>query len=365
MSDKAKLDTSKPTKHDLLIELESIRASLSEQEARDELDIESIPVLNDTIPLPPTQTPPPEEAHTGDSLDDETQLRAAYKSTLEAAENLVGETTAPLGYDPEDYEFELKLEGIIEEEANALADTPDETAAADISQDDTQTRIEVQKLEHERKQAQNKDDEPDYEQALAALAETPLLDEAPLPPLPGQQSLFDEHADKAHDEHTNAEAPSMEKAPQPNGAHPADKSDRIKSTQRSKEPSQATLEQADAFEATAKASEEPEEEPYVRPKAHGENPFLPQHIRERLTSSRNQLMEDLAEVDNTLKKPPSAHGKPSAFNRKEGDQKTTNKEAEQIQKEIIDQLVEKFLPEIEAELRAHIEQRLLSAKGRE
>lgn len=355
--DKSRQVKSKPTKQELLHELESIRASLSET---DELDLNDIPVLVDSVQHE-------DAAHTAEAKEDddnESLLRAAYKSTLAEAEELVASASDPLGYseyDPEDYDFELKLDGIVDEVDSA---SPAE------SEEDTQTRFQARHIEHDQKNAQ---DEPHYEQQLEALAEPPLHDEAPLKPLPGQQSLFDDSSAKnalpkqqAQQNNTDNEHPV--EAPDPEAASKQEKSKEahFEPVETQLELTPVEKEPASESNATEAESEEKPQEsaPYIPPKAHGENPFLPQHIRERLTSSRNQLMEDLAQVDNTLKKPPQGKpSQPSAFQRDGGqedknDVKTSQKEAEQLQRDIIDQLVQKFLPEIEAELRLQLEKQL-------
>ncbi|MBU2986020.1 hypothetical protein KO528_11720 [Saccharophagus degradans] len=348
-------DKPKPTKQELLNELESIRASLSE--SGEPIDLEDIPVLVDTI------------AHNQPEFEDDTDeamLRAAYKATLDDAQDYLKNQTpnktphipasdaaAPSDLNSEDYEFELKLEGIIEEqinqenEANAQAEQHEpatsEAEAAPETQleakaNTSQTRIEVQQRALETPAQESElEDELDIE----SLVEAHLLDDTPTKPLPGQQSLFDEAAHPDSD--VAASGDNTAKSKQEDTTKPVEQ-----------DPKQAEKSQK-VFD---------ESEVYIRPKASGENPFLPAHIRERLTSSRNQLMEDLAQVDSTLKKPPSSHGKPaqpSAFTRVTPAEppKKEAEDSEAIQQEIIDQLVAKFLPEIEAELRAHLEKRLI------
>jgi len=74
----------------------------------------------------------------------------------------------------------------------------------------------------------------------------------------------------------------------------------------------------------------------------GENPFLPQHIRERLSKNKASMMEDLAHVGETL----SRH------------KKDKQEAATEAQHQLIDELVAKYLPEIEKELRERLHQSL-------
>lgn len=359
----------KPTKQELLNELESIRASLSE--SGEPLSLEDIPVLMDTF----QHSQPGEEASNnekpkGGEISDEASLRAAYKATLDdardyvktqaadSAETAPNQVDAATSLDSEDYEFELKLEGIVEEQINqenaanekaskqAAPPEPEPTTANLATETEprgtetkrpakeAQTRIQTQE-----QNLNTHPTDPEDELNIESLVEAHLLDDTPIKPLPGQQSLFDE-------------------ATQADVAAATDKATESAQTEKKDDNETAEIK---ASEKSAKVFDE--SEVYVRPKATGENPFLPAHIRERLSSSRNQLMEDLAQVDHTLKKPPSSHGKPvppSAFNRPASTEQTKpeDSEAVAIQQEIIDQLVAKFMPEIEAELRAHLEKRL-------
>lgn len=75
-----------------------------------------------------------------------------------------------------------------------------------------------------------------------------------------------------------------------------------------------------------------------------ENPFLPEHIRERLTQNKNTILEELAHVGESLSK--------------HRNRAKIGKEADADANILIDELVAKYLPQIEKELRAKLKQQL-------
>lgn len=84
-----------------------------------------------------------------------------------------------------------------------------------------------------------------------------------------------------------------------------------------------------------------------RPAAKGENPFLPQHIRERLTQNKNSILEELAHVGESLNR----HDKSSSMAKQEHS-------SDDPDDALIDELVAKYLPKIEFELRARLKEQL-------
>lgn len=110
----------------------------------------------------------------------------------------------------------------------------------------------------------------------------------------------------------------------------------------------------------------------VLPMARGENPFLPAHIRERLTQGKNSFLEEIALVSESLKKTASRpEKKPESGKKPEPEEKpeiiapkTTpdtaakKNSAENDHSKIVDELVASYLPRIEKELRTKLLQAL-------
>lgn len=87
------------------------------------------------------------------------------------------------------------------------------------------------------------------------------------------------------------------------------------------------------------------------PKAKGENPFLPKHIRERLKSTNSQLVEAIAQTTDSLL--PRQSSSTPALNSQAN---TESIESESTSSSVlVDQLVEEYLPKIEAELRKRLQ----------
>jgi len=84
-----------------------------------------------------------------------------------------------------------------------------------------------------------------------------------------------------------------------------------------------------------------------RPMAKGENPFLPPHIRERLTQNKNTILEELAHVGESLNR----HDKRTQ-------EQAAMYSSGSADDGIIDELVAKYLPKIEQELRARLKEQL-------
>ena len=110
------------------------------------------------------------------------------------------------------------------------------------------------------------------------------------------------------------------------------------------------------------------------PAANGENPFLPAHIRERLNKNKNTVLEELANIGETLARSSNQYssvktkladaaateGNLSAEPNTASSSQSTN--AERTTKAapndaLIDELVAEFLPKIEAALRKKLKER--------
>ena len=82
----------------------------------------------------------------------------------------------------------------------------------------------------------------------------------------------------------------------------------------------------------------------VLPQAEGENPFLPQHIRERLHQGKSSFMEEIAQVSESLNR----------FGHSRNRDKLISPPPKNATVSVIDELVAKYLPLIEADLRAKL-----------
>lgn len=107
------------------------------------------------------------------------------------------------------------------------------------------------------------------------------------------------------------------------------------------------------------------------PMARGENPFLPAHIRERLTQGKNSFLEEIALVSASLNKTSSKSGKKPEPDEKKpeiiapgysannaGKSAAKKNNAEIDHSKIVDELVASYLPRIEKELRTKLLQAL-------
>ncbi len=86
------------------------------------------------------------------------------------------------------------------------------------------------------------------------------------------------------------------------------------------------------------------------PELKAENPFLPAHIREKLNQNRSDMLENLANVGATLAQQEDAlhHQK----DREQGAESSSDVSG------LVDELVQKYLPMMEKELRIRLGQRL-------
>lgn len=92
-------------------------------------------------------------------------------------------------------------------------------------------------------------------------------------------------------------------------------------------------------------SSETEPAPATRPTAHGENPFLPKHIRDRLDERRRALADDIAQATDSYRRSMAGRDSPSAA-------------SEPDEQAIVDDLIAQYLPRIEAELRFRLARKL-------
>lgn len=108
-----------------------------------------------------------------------------------------------------------------------------------------------------------------------------------------------------------------------------------------------------------KPIEEPNPQPSQRiPKAKGENPFLPQHIRERLKSNNPELIQAIAKTADSL----LPRQNDSSLAAKSSQNSDSIVEKEQLNHTLVDKLVKEYLPKIEAELRQRLQASLNSEK---
>lgn len=98
------------------------------------------------------------------------------------------------------------------------------------------------------------------------------------------------------------------------------------------------------------------------PQAMGENPFLPKHIRDRLTQGKNSFLEEIALVNESLKRAPSrpADNKPEIRAPQKPLYTGRDPQKADYQK-VVDELVKEFLPQLESALRKRLTQ-ILSEK---
>ncbi len=86
------------------------------------------------------------------------------------------------------------------------------------------------------------------------------------------------------------------------------------------------------------------------PTARGENPFLPQHIRDRLSQGKNSFLEEIAMVSASLNRNTRLSEHPLDPNRAEISPPKSSK-PNLDQQILVDELVAHYLPQIEKDLR--------------
>lgn len=269
----------KPTKSELLAELESIRYSLSEEEIeqlKQQEDCE-IPVLVEPVPLP-----------------DETDISLTGTDSL-AEDDLVFDDSGPrtrsdtkITYSPANaFSADSSVQG---------------TVRGEIDEDDREV------LENSVLFSGTDMDAPS--ETTITMSEKPELFE----PSPGQQSLFDQPASM----------PPKKNARQENSKQ----------------------------KALPSAIEE-------------ENPFLPKHIRDRLSRGRSTIMEELMQVGDSLNRdksqfqysPANADAEASAGSDTSTPPAPVLYSSNQADR-VVEELVAEYLPRMEAELRKRLREQL-------
>lgn len=101
---------------------------------------------------------------------------------------------------------------------------------------------------------------------------------------------------------------------------------------------------------------------FVLPMATGENPFLPKHIRDRLTQGKNSFLEEIALVNESLKRAPSrANDSKPEIRAPQKNQAGSSSHRKADYQKVVDELVKEFLPQLENALRKRLTQ-ILSEK---
>ncbi|MFL0796463.1 MAG: hypothetical protein K6L73_03105 [Cellvibrionaceae bacterium] len=331
-------------KSDLLDELESIKGLLEEE----------IPVLEDAIPIL-------EDAVT---LDAVTLNEVVSSDTLEApkptedapVDGPIPTLDAILDYsDPEFLEEQEPEQAQLNTQSNSQQESEEETG--------------LEALEAPLKTEDANISEPPQEPAVnpspteiqAALNKDPSV-------LPGQQSLFDLAA-STKDTHNNKVAPQVsldethalaeEKKPAlqtPIKASAISKTanDKAKSPSKPTAPPLENQLASDKKDHTAETGSVREMAEEMLHHPLGENPFLPQHIRDRLSSTHKALEKSQSEqLATTHTSTVATQPKPTASTvSKAPFTHTSNHE------KLVDDLVAEYLPKIEAELRKRLSESL-------
>ena len=95
-----------------------------------------------------------------------------------------------------------------------------------------------------------------------------------------------------------------------------------------------------------------------------ENPFLPKHIRDRLHKGQANIMDELMQVGDSLKRDKNHFLYTSALiNRKNSLEAHSLSDIQNNVDRIVDDLVAEYLPKIEAELRLRLRARLTKARN--
>lgn len=188
--------------------------------------------------------------------------------------------------------------------------------------------------------AENMEDAP----LLTEVHQEPLAAEEAIPLLADEQFADEQLLDEQAQQKQAVE--SVKNAPELDSSEPQEP---IAATaEEPSQPPQTTEEQPNLFEAPIGESEITAKPPAKRPSlssGRGENPFLPKHIRDRLTANRPSqppMVDYFAPLP--AKAPPPET--PSA---------TEPPEPTPADQQLIDELVKRFLPEIEAALRERLQ----------
>ncbi|AFU98339.1 hypothetical protein [Simiduia agarivorans] len=303
------------TKAELLQELQSIQSLLDEPEDEQfpALDDDDIPLLDEFL-LDDGESNPEEDDF--NTLLDEAADEALEADTLDALNAAYAALTDDLASEqPEDRDHETATQSTTQSAQNSATPTPRRDAPQNPAQADPQAAAALS-------DAQQRADEPEnsiepgtrHREGAEAGVTSEHTDPASPAPLPGQQSLFD--------------APKSAPATSAKEAKPASR---------------------------------PERQPLPQ-KARGENPFLPQHIRERLRGNQVLPKADFLQPSTppahqdlpamVAEKPPESPKAPLAA------ETAVSIDTEPDLSPLVDQLVAEILPTVEARLRELIAERL-------
>ncbi len=329
----------KETKEALLGELESIKALLSEAEWDD------IPILNDAISvtheaiLDAEQAPAETAAHSEGMHPDksgpglelpsttrETKLdTAAIRSSRSDIDAAIDRFHFNLDLDSED---EAEDEGTPPPEARNPAETSPVPAQPEV---DELTTASAEAAAESRKEVTVNSEKVKLNAEIDA--QDAPLDELPPGVLPGQRSLFEgaiegtlQTPEQAPDQDTDqatgpgqteSAATSLSSPPQSDPLKPESQTDKVAAPAYTRRPAV---------------------------KSRGENPFLPQHIRDRLHTHK-ALIDIIKETRTSPEPVSSAPSSTSA-----SDKVTSPLELPEVRK-LVDAIIADYLPRIETELR--------------
>ena len=111
-------------------------------------------------------------------------------------------------------------------------------------------------------------------------------------------------------------------------------------------------------------SDSKNEKELENPEISDENPFLPRHIRDRLHKGQANIMDELMQVGDSLKRDKNHFLYTSALiTRKNSLEAQSLSDIQYNVDRIVDQLVAEYLPKIEAELRLRLRVRLTKARN--
>ncbi len=355
-------NTRKPNKQELLAELESIRSSLGQPETGSNADSD-----------------PGEITHREDgelsAADAESALKEAYRiaASLNESASITSDTVQfeAIAFDDDEDEDELNTlivddTGEIELDLTHLSDgvsepTADEKAnepvEAEVLEDELpvlDTPLDVQELPSIEKDGEEEDEDIEHKDAHNDLTDHPTEQEEKedtdnMKPLPGQRSLFDDSVyddDNLSGKNQPLDFSSAENKESADSLLVETENSLDKGT---KTPEEVQLALGDDFSPDTDL--EDTESSLSLPKAAGENPFLPQRIKERLAQQKTNLERDL-EASRRQLEGAITDSSESAINEESTDTASTAIDA------LVDELVAQYLPKIEAELRIKLRNKL-------
>lgn len=346
-------DNPKPTKDKLLNELESIKDSLGNEGVAELNPDDNIPILVDTLAnsddlvmktdeffspddQPSSQAKTIEEI-TGDAED---FVREAYKDTIKDTQEVLEEqdqTTESNDITDKSFHFEF---------TDSAQEQDEKTSIASESQTPLPFGFDVQEQDVDFEQAIT-----DIKKSSASTFEEFIEDKSKDDlPLPGQQSLFEANHDNGDD--TGEPLDLMQH--RDNDVIQTNENASVADSIRAQKEAMALKPSLQLEMASKKISEINDDEKLV---GKGENPFLPQHIRDRLAANREILETDMRHPANSIfstkhksyeKKPPIETFETPVVG--EDEQLATAKQ------QVIEEIVAEFLPKMEALLRERLEQ---------